>query len=235
MKDSIRTILGRCLALALRLRGAPLPVLAGRLLFIAPHADDETLGGGGLIAARCRDGQEVEVAFLTDSAGTPGSPALAARRRTEALSALAELGLSARHVHFLTAIDGRLDQPMDSAWQSARDGLASLLRQQRPDAVFLPYLGGGSTEHDGAHRLFADAARKAGWNGAIWEYPIWAWWNRLRLYRQLTRYPENHFLPLGDLRPRKIRALACHVSQLPNLPPALVTLCTGPYEFYFRR
>ncbi len=50
-------------------------ILGGeRPLILAPHADDESLGCGGLIAACCERGQQPVVAILTDGAAShPGS------------------------------------------------------------------------------------------------------------------------------------------------------------------
>jgi LmbE family N-acetylglucosaminyl deacetylase len=36
------------------------------ILVFAPHPDDETLGCGGTIANRVREGHEVEIFFMTD-------------------------------------------------------------------------------------------------------------------------------------------------------------------------
>ena len=51
---------------ALRLPVEPAPFRGERLLVIAPHCDDETLGCGGLMQQTLRDGGDVEVAFLTN-------------------------------------------------------------------------------------------------------------------------------------------------------------------------
>lgn len=86
------------------------------VLILAPHADDESLGCGGLIAEACQRGQAVHVVVLSDgTASHPGSKAypasvLAALRKQEALDALACLGLAAEHTSFLGLPDGQLPQ-----------------------------------------------------------------------------------------------------------------------------
>ena len=46
-------------------------ILGGeRPLILAPHADDESLGCGGLIAACCERGQQPIVVILTDGAAS---------------------------------------------------------------------------------------------------------------------------------------------------------------------
>ena len=64
---------------------APSPM---RLIVLAPHPDDETLGAGGFIAAQCLDGRDVLVVAVTDG--------------EEERNALARLGLRA-----LSSSDGR--------------------------------------------------------------------------------------------------------------------------------
>src|SRR5712691_6800604 len=81
---------------------------ATRLLVVAPHPDDETLGAGGLIQRVHENGGVVKVLYLTDGEGYPEgvqvedhveSPSATdyrgygKRRRHEALAALHTLGL----------------------------------------------------------------------------------------------------------------------------------------------
>lgn len=249
MKDFIRILIARVMSVLLAARSRPWPINPGPCLVIAPHADDETLGCGGLIAAKVARGDSVDVAFITDSSGShPGHPTLtrqklATRRRQEACAALAELGLAQQRTHFLEAPDGRLDRLTQAEAGDLQGRLAALLASVRPTEVYLPFLGGGSSEHDAAHRLCVAALRAGGFSALVCEYPVWAWWNPLRLRHQLLRPAENFRHALGPLRARKRRALACHRSQgaaispdsAPALPPVLARLCTGPREFFFLR
>lgn len=246
MKNLFRRLGGFLLARLLRWRSRPYPGSAGPILVVAPHADDETLGCGGLLAT-CSDARAApRVVFVSNSAGSPeepASPGQAAQRRAEALAALALLGVPPAQVHFLDAQDGRLDRLPPAEAARVQADFVALLRQIQPAEVFMPYLGGGSSEHDGAAQLTRAAVAAAGVATRIWEYPVWAWWDPRRLVRQLKRPQENFRLELGAQRARKRRALACHVSQCathpprlePALPPVLAALCTGPVEFFFLR
>jgi len=246
MKNAIRLALGRLFSGLLRAQSRPYPFPAGTALVVAPHADDETLGCGGLIAAKVRRSDPVRVVFVSDSAGDlaagdgRGSPGVAARRQEEALAALRELGLPETCVHFCNAPDSRLNR-LDAAEAERLQGqLGALLRSLRPAEIFVPYLGGGSTEHDATVWLVRDAVAASGQRPVLWEYPVWAWWNPLRLRRQLARADENFHLELGPLQTVKRAALARHESQLqpasaPALPAALAEACTGPVEFFFHR
>ncbi len=107
-----------------------LPPTAGqRLLILAPHCDDETLGAGGLIAQAWAAGIPVTVAFLTNGDGFRAAAArtlgkvnpqpadfvrFAEKRQSEATAALAELGVSADRIVFL----GYPDRGLKSMWES---------------------------------------------------------------------------------------------------------------------
>jgi LmbE family N-acetylglucosaminyl deacetylase len=235
VKEFSRLQFSRILAALLRANSRPFPFRFGRVLVVAPHADDETLGCGGLIAAYRQRDWPVEVAFLTDSAGPRASLDLARSRRNEALTALRELGVAAASAYFLNAPDGHLPQAGLAACVAATNRLAELIRQFQPTIILTPYLGGGSSEHDAAYWMVDEARSAAGSAAAVWEYPVWAWWNRFRLRRQLLRAGENFHHELGSLRQVKLRALDQHRSQLAELPPTLVALSAAPIEFYFRR
>lgn len=246
MKNALRLFAGRLLAQLLFWRSQPYAFATTPILVVSPHADDETLGCGGLLALKRARGEPVHVVFVTNSAGSPEAgvnPAMAARRRAEALAALAVLGVPAHQIHFLAAPDGRLNRLDADEADRVTAGLAALLETMRPGEVFMPYLGGGSSEHDATVHLIRAALAAARLTPHLWEYPVWAWWDPRRLIGQLLRPAQNFRLPLGRARNDKQAALACHVSQCqpaglgqtPALPSVLAALCTGPVEFFFHR
>lgn len=224
------------------------PFPDGTALVIAPHADDETLGCGGLIAAKSRRGQIVQVLFVTDSAAShEGHPtltksAIATARRTEALAALNLLGVPAAHVSFLDLPDGTLNQLSARAQIELRERIVAHIKQANATEVFAPYRDGGSSEHTSVQAVAIDACRACGLP-ILLEYPVWAWWNPFRLRPRLAFARDNYRLDLGELRAVKRQALACHRTQMeaqapataPALPPILARLCCGPTEFFFAR
>jgi len=249
VKETVRRLAAGGTAAALRHRSTPLPEIDGVLLVVAPHPDDETLGCGGLIARQAAAGRRVHVLFVTDGeASHEGHPELqpadlGRQRRDEAVAALGELGIvnPRSAATFLGAPDGRLNRLDTDERSAVIDVLAKWIRADRPEAVCTPFLGGGSSEHD-ATTAMVRAALGPTSGVALFEYPIWAWWNALRLGGQVRNATANFRLQLGPLRAAKLRALRCHRSQVepvapwtePVLPPAIVEPCTGPTEFYFR-
>jgi LmbE family N-acetylglucosaminyl deacetylase len=246
LKEILRLTAVAAMRLGLRFFSRPYAPALGGLLVVAPHADDETLGCGGLIAAQASAGRAVGVVFLTDSAGShPGHPtvsprALAEQRRAEARAALAVLGLRPEHAHYFDLPDGTLDRLQPAVQREAQERLTQLIRDLRPAEILVPFRGGGSTEHTAAWNLTRAALAAAG-GGQLLEYPIWAWSNPLRLRRRLGARSGNIRFRLGPWRAVKERALACHRSQVlpvpparePALPVSLARACCGPREFFF--
>ena len=102
-----------------------LPRAGERLLIVAPHPDDEALATGGLIQEARARGATVDVALMTNGDASElalifgerdlvVSPRrlreLGERRQQESLRALASLGVSADHVHFLSYPNNGLTQ-----------------------------------------------------------------------------------------------------------------------------
>jgi LmbE family N-acetylglucosaminyl deacetylase len=245
-KNSLRHLAMRAMKIALRVSSSPFHLTAERVLIVAPHPDDETLGCGGLIAGMSRAGKRVDVVFLTDGAAShSGHPKLApldlARlRRAESLAALSVLGVDGARVCFLDLPDGALDRLPSETAAAARDRLIGLLRDLRPDGVFAPFGAEPSAEHAAALELVSGAMASTG-GGRLLQYPVWAWWNPVCLLSRLGRRNENLRLVLGETRSLKLRALACHRTQVESIPPwkepvlpkAIKAGCCGAEEFFF--
>jgi LmbE family N-acetylglucosaminyl deacetylase len=119
-----------------------------RLLVVAPHPDDETLGAGGLMERVHETGGRVNVVYLTDGDGYPEgvrseghveSPTPADYRgygrirRREARSALLALGLDKPSYTFLGFPDGGLAKLMRAYWSERRAAYRSpYTRLDRP-------------------------------------------------------------------------------------------------------
>lgn len=176
-----------------RLLGDPGPVLV-----LAAHADDETLGAGGLIALATRAGRAVTVVVVSDGAAShPGSTttstdALRVERAAEARAALDELGAGIELV-LLGVADGGLQE----ARVDLRSRLASIVAERRPTLVLAPWRGDGHRDHRVLGEIAADlvgpgadADGGADTAPALFEYPIWLWhWGA----------PEHPDVPWDDL------------------------------------
>lgn len=223
----------------------------GRLVVLAAHPDDETLGAGGLIAEAARRGWPVDVVVATDGEGShPGSPThsppeLAAIRRREVEAAIRSLAPAAR-IHRLGIADGGVAEGGEALaralhavlHEAAVDGAPEAgTAECRRAAVVLaaPWRGDGHTDHDAAGEAAARVAQ--GTEALLVEYPVWLWhwgtpagedapWDRAR---RLRLDP--------DLRARKAAALGMHRSQtepLSDLPGDEALLSLGMQEHFDR-
>lgn len=175
MRGALKRTYQRRLARGLRRWSAA--ELRAPALVLAPHPDDETLGCGATIAAKCAAGARVQIVFMTDGANShphlmPPSQ-LRALRRTEGLAAATELGVAACDVHFLDLPDGQLRQREPEAIARLRPLLALTPAEQ----VFVPYRGDGMDDHVTTHRIFQRAAAGLGRRFTVFEYPVWFWRN----------------------------------------------------------
>lgn len=180
-----------------------------RLLVVAAHADDETLGCGATIALARRLGTAVDVVIVTDGAAAHGdaSAALAAERRAEAEAALAELG---------TGIELAFLEVPDSATPEHRDRIVDEVRSRaagRPGGVLLvsTWTGDGHRDHRVVGEVCAEVADELG-HGLL-AAPIWLWhWAGPATaevpWPALVRVRAD-----DDLRARRRRALDRYPSQ----------------------
>jgi N-acetylglucosamine malate deacetylase 1 len=109
-----------------------------RVLVIAPHADDETLGVGGTIARRIAEGHQVTVAVVTGHGDQPHplwAPSLWDGLRYETALAMKALGVEDLRFEELPA--SLLDhQPV----YKTNDVIQRLIADVAPDELFIPFL-----------------------------------------------------------------------------------------------
>src|SRR5689334_20615239 len=111
---------------------------AERILVVAPHADDETLGVGGTIARRAAEGHEVHVAVVTGH-GEDTHPlwprSLWDKIRAEAKKAMDVLGVAQLHFEEVPAA-----MVADHPVYLLNRTVASLVEKIQPDILYAPFL-----------------------------------------------------------------------------------------------
>ncbi|UPG84466.1 PIG-L family deacetylase [Luteibacter aegosomatis] len=147
-----------------------MPAIDGqtRLLVVAPHPDDETLGGGLLIQRVLRVGGRVDVLLLTDGDDNPwpqrwierrlfigkaGRVRWGARRRGEAIAALARLGVGEDRLHPLGWHDMQVTDALRCHHGAAVAEVGGVIQAVRPTLVLAPSLGDTHPDHGAAHVL----------------------------------------------------------------------------------
>jgi LmbE family N-acetylglucosaminyl deacetylase len=181
---------------------------AERVLVLAPHMDDETIGCGGSVALHVQRGAEVTVAFLTD--GRHGSSALSvlqgeelqrrereliATRKDEARRALDALG--GGRIVFLDVEDGTLQQ---CNW--AAEKLRPVLQEVRPQLVYLPFFLEEHADHRAVSRVLLEATVGTSQGFQCIGYEVW------------TPLFPNCLVRIDATMPLKKQALSQYRSQL---------------------
>lgn len=227
---------------ALPLSGLDDIIGCGSCLILAPHADDESLGCGGLIAACCAAGRPPLVAFLTDGTGShPHSRAYPAERlrevrMREARAALGCLGMPPDRAMFLEQRDTAAPHN-GPAFDAVAGKLLALLGEAT--AILAPWRHDPHCDHEAASLIAASVASAARIRHVA--YPVWGWTlppdapvpaSRTRGWRfDITLY----------LRVKR-RAIQMHESQYGalitddptgfRLPPALLSVFDVPCETF---
>ncbi|MCL3881747.1 PIG-L family deacetylase [Marivita sp. GX14005] len=209
-------------------------------VILAPHADDETLGCGGVIALKRASGTAVTIFMATDGSAShrfeqslaTSREALVRLREDETRKACATLGVDRASVEFARLPDGRLEDHIAALAQSIR----MVIERVDPAEIFV------CAERDGHpdHQALAKAARRALRYGSysravLFEYPVWSYdfrsWrphgmsNRRGYLKALeamigsAKTWRMRSVDISSVQAQKAEALAAHRSQLGSYPP----------------
>ncbi|MCD5324102.1 MULTISPECIES: PIG-L deacetylase family protein [Pontibacillus] len=129
------------------------PLEEERVLLLAPHVDDETIGAGGTLRQHIEAGAEATVIFLTNGAGSVselGQSELIERRRNEAYNVKELLGL--HDVRFFDEPDGEL-----ASTDSLQQRLKQVIEEVQPDVVYAPVFVDCHSDHIETGHLLRDA------------------------------------------------------------------------------
>lgn len=185
-----------------------------KLVVLAPHPDDESIGCGALLA-RAFAGAGAHVICLTDgSASHPGStewtpPRMAYQRRAEMTEAIACLGGSARDLTWLGMADSCLYRA-DAAAVALH--LQWIIAGRGARHVFVPAAEDHHEDHQATARFAIELRdRRPQWS--FYNYPVWCRWDDPDFEKNIaSRAPV--FLPQRSFRAKKRAAINAHLSQL---------------------
>lgn len=167
---------------------------ARRVLVVAPHPDDETIGCGGTAALLAARGAEVTVVVTSSgehSVASPEGPVEVSRqRRAEAVAACRALGT--RPPVFLGLPDGAVGRNVATLTRRLDEVMAGV----RPQVVFAPWPLDGHADHQAVAAALADCDLPA--ECEVWTYEVW------------TSLPANRIVDVTEFQDRKTQALGCH-------------------------
>ena len=195
-------------------------ILGGaRPLVLAPHADDESLGCGGLLAQAAEAGLRPGLLVLTDGTGShPGSrqfPAARLRmlREAEAREAAGILGLEAGRVGFLGLRDTAAPVAGE-AFDAAVERIVAVARAWGCTVLLAPWRHDPHCDHEATHLMAAEVARRTGWRHVA--YPVWGWTLGAEVPLAAPAV-AGWRLDISAQRARKQQAIGAHRSQYAGL------------------
>lgn len=152
------------------LRMAKVDALNERKVFVlSPHPDDDIVGCGGTLHLYHQKGAEITSIYMTD--GRKGNPEyneddLVLIRKEEAKKAATMIGID--RLIFL----GNRDTELSPSTGTIAE-LSAILKDQRPEAVFLPFMLDNHHDHIVTNDIFVRAAKD--YYGAMmcYGYEIW--------------------------------------------------------------
>jgi LmbE family N-acetylglucosaminyl deacetylase len=214
-----------------------------RVLIVAPHPDDESIGCGGLIATLANRGVDINVVIVTDGSGShPNSLAyplarLARLRAREATQALGTLGVDEKHVWFCGLRDRFVPARNTPGFELELTEASALLRRFEPATLVTPSVRDTHGDHKATAEIWRAAIYGIKTPPQVLEYIIWPASDACDNSRPSLALDIAPFLPL------KRQAIAAHRSQHglvitddPSgfiVPPDLLARADAPYETYF--
>ncbi|WP_404445764.1 PIG-L family deacetylase [Microbacterium marinum] len=147
----------------------PLSLTQSRLVVVAAHPDDETLGAGGLLATAAAAGLDITVIVATDGeAADPEQRGAGLERRRELTAALYRLAPRAR-VRHLALPDGGLRENTRRLISLLTAELAAF----DPDDTLIAVTWWGDGHRD--HRVLGETVRSIAHGARVIGIPIWYW------------------------------------------------------------
>jgi LmbE family N-acetylglucosaminyl deacetylase len=248
--EQMKAVRSRLLRGWLRYWGSqPLVLSPHSILVFAPHPDDETLGCGGLIAAKRSQQIPVHVVVITDGQGSHpfvdgfSSSEIATIRKQEAIAALDKLGVESNQVFFLDQPDGTLNRLPETQYQALIQQICQLLINLNPQEVYVTHAKDCHTDHEATFAAVQVAIAQTGINVQLFQYPIWLLWDGLLgKHYQPADLVGAYRLDISSVLPQKQQALQAYASQIKPLvtgsnsalPPDFLRQALLPYELYFR-
>lgn len=158
-----------------------------KICILAPHADDEVIGCGGLLA---KYGKQCDVVLLTD--GSPkGDEEIRQKREEEFLEVMAFMGVS--KTYFMRARDGRLVESYD---------LFKKIDFSSYKYVFMPHPLDSHKDHVVPQAFFRRLKKEQHLEAQAIYYEVWG-----------AMAKPTHFINIGDVVEKKREAIKMYQSQ----------------------
>ena len=160
---------------------------AKKILVIAPHQDDESIGCGGTIIKHVMAGGKVEIAFCTLGEES---------RMHETQEALKILGSKINH--FLQ-FDIR---SLYNNTSKLAENFTELFIRIKPEIIFIPFMIDNHQDHIAVSRAFVKAYKQKKINSLVYAYSVW------------TTMIPNVVIDISQQWNKKEQAIKCYKTQI---------------------
>ncbi len=216
----------------------------GGLVVVAPHADDESLGCGALLATAAATRIPARIVVVSDGCMSHPNSRLYPRarlrmtRQDEARAAAQALGLAAADVVFLDLPDAAVPVAGPDA-ERAVEAIVAAVGEAGARSLFVTWRHDAHCDHQAAYALARAAQRRLG-DIRLFEYSIWGRGASREPFASAP--PRGWRFPVGGRRERKRAAIGAHASQVSRLiaddpdgfllAPAMIADCLDRDELF---
>ena len=192
----------------------------GTTIIVAPHADDESIGCGGVISLLRKFGLPVYILLLTD--GTLSHPnskefpteKLRDLREQEIIDAGKILNVNAENLIFCRYKDRHLPNQNSDNFEEAVKNISKIFDILKPSSIFVPWRRDPHPDHRASYELIKTANKNF---AKLYEYPIW-----LKDLGENGDEPKNDEvmsfrLDISSVLNQKLEAISAHKSQITDL------------------
>lgn len=136
-----------------------------RIIVFAPHPDDETLGCGGTIIKKIKEGCNISLVFITDGTKSASKKI----RREEAKAAAHILGVKKRNIVFL----GFEDMSLERNKYIVQEKVIEILKEQFPVEVYFTLKEDAHSDHSVLNSIVKNSIETLSLHVIMYQYIIW--------------------------------------------------------------
>lgn len=161
-------------------------IAGNKVLVIAPHQDDESIGCGGTIIKHAKSGGEVEIAFCTHDTN---------ERMKESEKAASILGSKRNHFFQfpIRTLHGN---------KEFEENIIVLFEKTSPEVLFLPFWFDNHPDHRAVSRTLIKIRKKIDLDFMVYAYSVWSPLN------------PNCLIDISEEWEAKKKAIECYKTQL---------------------
>ncbi len=194
-----------------------------RILVVAPHPDDESLGTGGLLQRVFAQKIPVRILFATNGDNNPWAQRYwerrwrigpeervrwGRRRREEALAAIAALGGAPEHAKFMNLPDLGTTALLMNGESDLSSSLVAEIQEWQPTVALIPAKFDAHPDHSALSVAFSTALESTGHLPMrVWEYLV----HTPRL--PILQTPVGLLLSVAEVECKR-KAILCHETQV---------------------